>query len=242
MGMAKNEIVETEANPAGRVSIGMAQAVCNVLAIPLTQIIQQKYPNIELSLNYGTTDFLDQWLSSGQVDLAITYENTITDKNFCSTPLIKENLYLVIGAEQKSKVYQQLSKQESVTFKQLSEFEIILPHQNDPIVQMLNRYETQTGVRIWSKQNFGLLMTNLRYVTDGLGLMILPSSAIFHLEKTKQLNAIPIIQPELTRDVLLMNNAKRTSTIAMQVVGKTLMNIVKNAHSLGDWRGELLFN
>ncbi|MFT4810794.1 MAG: LysR family nitrogen assimilation transcriptional regulator [Paraglaciecola sp.] len=240
MGIAKSEIIDTQSNPSGRVSIGMAQAACNILAIPLTQAIQQNYPNIELTLNYGTTDFLNQWLSNGQIDLAITYDNTLVDKSFCSTPLIKENIYLVIGTEKKSNLYRQLMKLDSIEFKQLADFEIILPHQNDPLVQMLNRYETQTGVRIWRKQNFGLLMTNLRYVADGLGLMVLPSSAIFHLEKTKQLKAISITNPALTRDVLLLNNAKKTSSVAMQVVSNNVIALTKDAHSLGHWRGELL--
>jgi LysR family nitrogen assimilation transcriptional regulator len=241
MGMAKSEIIDTKSNPSGRISIGMAQAACNVLAIPLTQDIQQNYPNIELTLHYGTTDFLNQCLSNGQIDLAITYENSTSDKNFCSTPLIKENIYLVVGTEQTSELYIELNRQDSIEFKQLAEYEIILPHQNDPIVQMLNKYETQTGVRIWSKQNFGLLMTNLRYVTDGLGLMILPSSATFHLEKAKLLKSIPIVNPEITRDVVMLNNSKQTSSVAMQVVRKTVLSLTQNAHTLGDWRGKLLF-
>jgi LysR family nitrogen assimilation transcriptional regulator len=241
MSIAKSEIVDNEANPSGHISLGITQAACNVLAIPLTQAIQKNYPNVELTLQCGTTDFINQWLSSGQIDLAITYENTHLDKNFFSTPLIKENIYLVVGTEKKSNMYQELVKKDKIEFKQLTEFEIILPQQNDPIVQMLNRYETQTGVRIWGKPNFGLLMTNLRYVTDGFGLMLLPSSAVFHLEKAKQLKAISVINPELTRTVLLQNNTKKTSSLAMQVVSKTVLNLVKKAHSLGDWRGQLLF-
>ena len=240
MSMAKSEIIDTEANPSGHISIGMTQAACNVLAIPLTQTIQKNHPNVELTLHYGTTHSINQWLSNGQIDLAITYENTYSDKNFCSTPLIKEYIYLVVGIEKNSAMYQELVKQDRIVFEQLAEFEIILPHRDDPIVQMLNRYETQTGVRIWSKPNFGLLMTNLRYVTDGFGLMILPSSAIFHLEKTIQLKAIPIINPQITREVLLLNNTKKPSSIAMQMVSETIVALVKEAHSLGDWRGQLL--
>jgi LysR family nitrogen assimilation transcriptional regulator len=69
--------------------------------------------------------------------------------------------------------------------------------------------------------------------------MILPSSATFHLEKAKQVRAIPIIQPELTRNVVLLNNTKQTSSLAMQIVSKTVLELVRKAHSLGDWRGEL---
>lgn len=241
MGIAKSEIFDTESNPSGRISIGMAQAVCNVLAIPLSQAIQKSYPNIELTMHYGNPDFLNQCLSNGQIDLAITYEHTVLDKHFSSTPLIKENIYLVVGTLQVKESYQQLIMQDTIEFKQLADFEIILPNQNDPLVQMLNRYETQTGVRIWNKQNFGLLMTNLRYVTDGLGLMILPSSAVFHLEKSKQVKTITITHPEMSRDVLLVNNSKRPSCIAMQVVIKTILTLTEDAHSLGNWRGELLF-
>ena len=241
MGIAKTEIFDSESNPSGRISIGMAQAVCNVLAIPLSQAIQKSYPNIELTMHYGNPDFLNQCLSNGQIDLAITYEHTVLDKHFSSTPLIKENIYLVVGTLQVKESYQQLIMQDTIEFKQLADFEIILPNQNDPLVQMLNRYETKTGVRIWNKQNFGLLMTNLRYVTDGLGLMILPSSAVFHLEKSKQVKTIAITHPEMSRDVLLVNNSKRPSCIAMQMVIKTILTLTEDAHSLGNWRGELLF-
>ncbi|MBU3001791.1 LysR family transcriptional regulator [Paraglaciecola arctica] len=241
MAMAKSEIVETESNPSGRISVGMAQAVCNVLAIPLTQAIQNNYPNVELCLHYGTTDFLNQCLSNGQIDLAITYENTVTDKNFSSTPLIKENIYLVVGTEKNKEMYVQLCKRDHIEFKDLAAFEIILPSQTDPLVQMLNRYETQTGVRIWNKQNFGLLMTNLRYVTDGLGLMILPSSAVFHLEKANQVKTISITKPSLKRDVILVSNSKHPTSSAKQVVNNIIFELTKDAHSLGNWRGEILF-
>ena len=79
MAMAKSEIIDTETNPSGRISIGMAQAACNVLAIPLTQAIQTHYPNVELIVHCGTTDFLNQWLNNGQIDLAVTYENAAAE-------------------------------------------------------------------------------------------------------------------------------------------------------------------
>ena len=138
MGIAKSEIVDTESNPSGRISIGMAQAICNVIAIPLTKAIQQNYPNIELTLDYGSPDYLNQCLSNGQIDLAITYENTVSDKNFSCTPLIKEKIYLVVGIEQNTDSYGQLAKQDKIEFKQLAEFEIILPNQNDPLVHTVS--------------------------------------------------------------------------------------------------------
>jgi LysR family nitrogen assimilation transcriptional regulator len=239
MGIAKAEIINTKSNPSGQVSIGMAQAACNALAIPLTEFVQQHFPNIQLKLHYGTHDLLNQWLTDGHIDLAVSYENASYNKDFSVTPLIKENIYLVVAAHNNDR-YQSLVEQNSIEFKQLSKFEIILPDDKDPIVQMLNQHETQTGVRIWSKPNFGLLMTNLRYVTDGLGLMILPSSAIFHLEKSAQIKAINIVKPELNRDVILLNNTRHPKSISMQAVRKTVIELIKEAHSLGNWRGKLM--
>ena len=240
MDIAKTEVIHSESNPSGRIAIGMAQSVCNVLSIPLIELIQKEYPNVELTLYYGHTELLSQWLHTGEIDLSITYENSVTNRNFCVTPIIKEDIFLVVGSQSDNAKYQVLHHKEHIDFKELAKYEIIKPNAQDPLVQILNRYETQTRVSIWSKQNFGLLMTNLRYVTEGKGLMFLPSSATFHLEKAEKIKNITVKNPALVREVMLVSNSSRPSSVASQVVSEAVLSLSKQAHSLGHWRGELL--
>lgn len=242
MDLAKLEITDSKTHPAGPVSIGMAQAVCNVLAIPLLQEIEQRWPDLNMQLHCGSPQQLNALLRSGEIDLAVNYENTATDKEFIYQPLIRENIYLIVGTDTTKPEYQRLLGKTEIDFAELAKYEIVLPDKNDPLSMMLSRYENHTGITLNRKQNFGLLMTSLRFITAGNGIIILPSSAIFHLEKTQHVVAIKIVSPVMTREVSIVNTSARTSTRAMQAVSQAVKEITLSTHASNQWRGELLLN
>lgn len=241
MDSAKSDIIDSQQNPSGPLAIGLAQAVCNAMAIPLTQQIEALYPNIQLQIHSGTPEFLNHSLQQGEVDLVISYENTTNEKSFNMQPLLKEQIYLLVGKQPHDAKAREILARTSIDFAELANYEIVMPHQTDPISQLLTRYESKTGVTIKRKSNFGLLMTSLRYVTEGHGLIMLPSSAFFHLESAGQINAIPIVNPQITREVVLMHSTKRAMTFAMQSVMQLIKTITYASQRDKLWRGELLF-
>lgn len=237
--VAKTDIISNQKNPIGTVSIGMAQAVCNVLAIPLLEEVNIRYPNIKLQLQCASPDFLNKWLSNGEIDLAVSYENTFCERHFSQLRLIKEKIYLVVGSQNTKLEYKELLHKQQIRFEDIAHFEIVMPNEQDPLVQMLKRYEKETGIEIKRKQNYGLLMTSLRYVTDGLGLILLPSSAFFHLKKQSMINAIEIIEPNISRDVLLIHNTQHANSIAKQAIYDLVKEITLEANEDGRWQGNL---
>ncbi len=69
-------------------------------------------------------------------------------------------------------------------------------------------------------------MTGLRQVMQGEGVMILPTSAIFHLKESGLVSSLKITQPEMQRTVLAATNKsaktlsgprKRTETLVRNV-------------------------
>jgi LysR family nitrogen assimilation transcriptional regulator len=50
---AQAELHQSISSPSGKVSIGFAQPICNILAVPLMTCLEKEFPNIELSIYTG---------------------------------------------------------------------------------------------------------------------------------------------------------------------------------------------
>ena len=242
LNQAKLEIINIEKNPSGVVTLGMTPAIGNIISIPLITELQNRYPNIDLQLTTATSSNLMQCLLNHNIDIALTYASNGNFGNVISRPLIEEELYLVIGKNTLSTEYKKLFSYHQITFEELSSFEITSPNKTDSLTSLLHQCELETGIKLRFIPGFGQLMSTLRYVMEGRGAMIAPSSAIHHLESTGSVKAIKITNPELLRHVVANTHVERPTTRAMKIVLDEVESIVKKMHNKGVWRGKLPFD
>ncbi len=80
-------------------------------------------------------------------------------------------------------------------------------------------------------------MTTLRYVSDGYGMLLSPSSSFYHLEKTDQVHALEIVEPCMKRDVYITRAANRPRTSLMRAVIPLIYEVVQQEQQAGHWRG-----
>lgn len=242
MSLAKNEIKDIDKKPCGSVSIGMTQAICNVLSAALIAEIEMRFPGIELQLITTHSSNLPKWLKMGEVDLVLTYEEHTTSEHIQTIPLFKENLYLVASTSSlgQDKKYQALLQRQTISFTELAEYQVVVPNQKDALTDLLHKYEAKTGILLQYRATHGQLMTTLRYITERNELFILPSSAVFHLEESGQVKSLLITDPQVTRDVVVMTSKERPVTKAMQVVQSVIADVTKKANIKNQWRGDLL--
>ncbi|WP_342807077.1 LysR family transcriptional regulator [Alteromonas sp. M12] len=237
---AKIELQQLISNRSGTVRVGMLPSIGNVLSMPLIAEINRFHPHIKLEISTGPSYAVKEWLKTNQLDIALTYEQEI-DQNFMTTyPLIEEYMYLVVGSNDSAANYQQLLNRDTVNFWELSQFELLTPGLKDALGQLINTYELTTGVALkHNKAYSGQLMTGLRQVIQGEGLMILPSSAMYHLEESKVVKTLKIEQPEMTRLVLATTNkSMRISDASIQMLN-VIKTVTASEQSLAHWRGRL---
>ncbi|MDO6711546.1 LysR family transcriptional regulator [Aliiglaciecola sp. 2_MG-2023] len=237
---AKIELQQLISNRSGTVRVGMLPSIGNVLSMPLIAEINRFHPHIKLEISTGPSYAVKEWLKTNQLDIALTYEQEI-DQNFMTTfPLIEEYMYLVVGSNDSAANYQQLLNRDTVNFWELSQFELLTPGLKDALGQLINTYELTTGVALkHNKAYSGQLMTGLRQVIQGEGLMILPSSAMYHLEESKVVKTLKIEQPEMTRLVLATTNkGMRISDASIQMLN-VIKAVTASEQSLAHWRGRL---
>ena len=54
-------------------------------------------------------------------------------------------------------------------------------------------------------------MTTLRYMVDGHGVLLSPTSAFYHLQQANQIQAIEIVEPTLWREVWRILRGRSTA-------------------------------
>lgn len=240
MNLAKSAMQPFGAQKTGVVKVAMLPSIGNVLSMPLIEEVNQQGAKLKLEISTGPSYSVKGWLESKQVDIALTYEQDIDSRFMTVTPLINEDLHLVYSPNAISEEYDVLHGREQIAFWELSELPLLSPGTKDALGKLIAQYETSTGVSLkHDKAYSGQLMTGLRQVMQGEGVMILPSSAVFHLEEAGLLKSIKIVEPQMQRLVIAATN--KTSPLSDSVLRmlRIIQTTVKKEQALTHWRGSL---
>nr|WP_320136466.1 LysR family transcriptional regulator [uncultured Amphritea sp.] len=233
LNRAVSDISELEGSPKGKLVIVMNQAGVNLLAMPVSQVIENAFPNVELDLRMGLSYQVVEQLASGEADLAITYEEGADNKSISRELLIREDLYFT------TQLNDQNRELDTIRFKDLADYEIVTTSEKESLGRKIREYEKREGIELKKKMPYGQLLTSLRFVCEGHCNMILPSSAFFHLEQAGQLKALKIIEPAMTRNVYLaINHERPVRNITLKVI-ELIKQCAYQEHLTGNWRGEM---
>ncbi|MGK0501524.1 LysR family transcriptional regulator [uncultured Alteromonas sp.] len=239
---AKSELRELVGKTAGTVKVGMLPSIGNVLSMPLIAEVKQNHPKLKLEISTGPSYSVKGWLEGRQVDIALTYEQDVDPRFMTVSPLIRENLHLVMANQATSSEYSHLAGRESIPFWALSQFPLLSPGNKDALGKLIEHYEKATGVNLQHNLAYsGQLMTGLRQVMQGEGVMILPTSAIFHLEESGLVSTLKIVEPEMQRLVLAATNKTSPLNEAVLKMLKVIKQVVASEQALQHWRGSLAF-
>ncbi len=237
---AKADLQHLIAEQSGVVRVGMLASIGNVLSMSLLSEVKTSASKLKLDISTGPSYSVRGWLETNQVDIAITYEQDLDVNAMVCEPLIDEYMYLVVGINGQSDVYQAVKNRDKIKFWELSQFELLTPGERDALGQLIHQYEKITGVALRHNTAYsGQLMTGLRQLLQGEGAMILPSSAIFHLEESGLVKALKIEEPVMRRQVLMASNRSVSMSDANLKMREVIRRVTALEQEIGHWRGEL---
>ena len=242
MAQAKSDVHQFEHEPSGVLSIGMTQPIGNIISVPLLALVEQRFPKITLELHAGLSYNLSSQLRSGEIDLAISSPDGTDMSQMRQVKLLREKLFIAVGCDPKVSSHKMLNSSKTITFEALANHEVIVTGVRDSLGYVLRQYEQSTGIKLSHKPAFGQLMTTLRYVMDGHGILLAPTSAFFHLQDTNQIEAVEIIEPNLWRDVCITTDADRPQTALLNTVMSLIKEVAKTEWLAGRWQGELFID
>jgi LysR family transcriptional regulator, nitrogen assimilation regulatory protein len=213
--------------------LGVPPTVGDVLAGRLVERFSMQFPDVTLRIVPAFSGYLLDWLQRGDVDLAVMYAPERLP-HFRVEPLILENLFL-IGAARR-----QLSVHRAVPFASLAEDRLILPGPQHGLRILLEKQAKEQGLSLRIPIEADALQTLKDLALRDLGVTILPLASVYNELNAGSLTAAPLIDPSLSRKLILALPLARQTSNAVRQFAETLRAEVADMVQSGIWNGQLL--
>jgi len=224
--LTEAELTNKPASPAGEVTIGIPSGAAKVMSGELLATAREELPRISLKIVEGMTGFLEEWMGAGRFNMAILYRTV--DSPGPMTILAREELCLVVPPGEPP-------FDGTVRLANLHVFPLAIPMRNNNVRRSVADVVAQHGCTLEIRFEVDSLSTIIGMVMEGKAYSILAPSAIQKEVAQGQVRAVRIVDPVITRSVVLAVNPKDERTAAVSAVRALIPRVVRKLIDGGQW-------
>lgn len=201
----KEELSRARGGIVGRVAVGLPPSLARLLTVPLTREFKSSMPDAVLSITEGMSVVMQESLCQGRLDVVVLYDcRPSPEIEF--HPLGEQPLMLV-----QSNTY--FDESGPVTLDELADMPLVLPSRPNALRMLLEHEFSSRGREINIAVRADAISTIIDLVIAGIGVAILPSSAVQPaLQAQSNLTLRPIVEPNLKASVAWAVSSRRPMT------------------------------
>ena len=185
---ARAELTGSIDGVAGLVTVGLLPSTCDMIASPLVSAVAAHYPGIRVRITMGYAGDLQEWLETGELDVAILY-GVEREPHIRARPLLEEPLW-VVGPPSAN-----LRRQRPVSLASLKGKPMILPSGPRGIRTLVNQACAMSNLELEIVAETNAMSIQKSLVLGGHGLTILPPVAFAQELASKRVTAAPLVDP-----------------------------------------------
>jgi LysR family nitrogen assimilation transcriptional regulator len=232
LDMLPRLIGPTSQTVSGRVVIGLPTSASAVMAVPLLKAALARYPQIRIHLIESLSGYLQEWIEEGRLDLAVVY-NPSPHSGIRVDPILTEDLWIV-GAAGSLPL-----EKGSITLGDLPRYPLLLPGATHSHRRLVEGIAAGYGVRLDLVAEVDSLSVQKQMVAAGSIFTILPRGAIHEQLVSGILEAVPIVEPTISRLVTLATSLSRSDNQACNVMARLVLEVGRGLVSKSIWHGRL---
>jgi DNA-binding transcriptional LysR family regulator len=210
----------------GTVRLAVLSSLSRLILTPLLEEVTSRFPNVEMRVREGLTDHVEEWLMTGRVDLGLLYADHSSlrrDGKF----FMSADLYLV-GAKNNSAL-----SRPSVPLKKAAALPMILPAPPNRWRLTIEDACASRSISLLVAHEFDSVETIKDLLQTSPRYSILPLHAIREELKAGVLQASRVVQPSITREVILVPTPQRPMSRATVEVAAILQRQIQEQISSG---------
>jgi LysR family nitrogen assimilation transcriptional regulator len=228
---ALQEARSLQGRPMGLVSVGMPPSIGSILSVPTVMRVRSLYPEIQLQLTEGYSGHIQEWLLSGRLDIGVLYvPQRSPEANF--DRLANEQLYLLGSPEL---VRRHLGHTTSVDFVATLNLPLILPTRPHAIRRLLDEAAAKKHMEYNCPIEVNAFLAVRDLVLKGQGFTILPVSNGLQEIESGRLDAVRIVNPQLTQMVGLMTSTHHPPSFATTTVARVVQDLAREMVNTSAW-------
>lgn len=226
---ARRAINALGATPSGRVVIGMPPSVGAVLTAALVRQFRAQFPKVSLGVMEGFSGHVLEWLMTGRIDVAVLY-NAPRTSSLLTDPLVTDELFLLGPADDPAD-----AGSGDVPAARLAQLPLILPSRPHGLRVLVDDALAQIGLLPNVQVEIDAMPSTLSLVESGIGYTILSYSCVHHLIEAKRIRKWSIVQPALTRSLVVATSTQRPVTKAARALVGFVRRQLDSLVSEGRW-------
>lgn len=218
---AQNDIRECANVTSGVIKVGVTPMVSQIITGPLASKIKLDHPFIKLQVLEGLSSTISEWITCGEVDLAVMYKppSQFKDSND-HTILLEEPLCLICGDKNRR-------TEKSLIFSDATQMPLVLPSRVNGMRRFLDSLATQNNSKLNVIQEIDSYSSMLSMTRCGGAVTILPMHSVQDEIEAGFLTATPITKPSISAYLSLYVAHTSPMRRANHAVVKTIENIMK---------------
>jgi len=228
---AKTAIQAMGASPVGQVTIGIPSSIATVLAIELVQEFRRAFPNVSLKVMEGNNGHLLEWLTTARLDVAVLYDTpNLKGKTLRTDPILSDELFLIGSPKDPSRI-----GNGPVRAAHLAEIPLVLPSRPHGIRILVDEAMDHNGLRANVQMEIDAMHSMIALAESGLGYTVLSYSSVRDLVIAKRVRIWRIIDPVITRSLVITTTNQRPSTKPARDLTRIFQELIKSQVRDGRW-------
>ncbi len=217
----------------GTVTLAVPPSVGLILLAPLLSQIRADHPRIRMRVLEGFSGHVAEWLAAGKVDLAVLYK-TRSSALLDAEHLLFEDMYLISSPQ-----VARIGQDDGVQLADIAGVELALPGPPHGLRIMVDEASARAQVPLTVAMELETLPTICDLVAAGTIRTILPLTAVQHDLTSGRLIAQKIIDPIISRELILAHAPHRAAAPVTKAVVRLIRSHINRLVRSGLWVGRI---
>jgi len=232
----RRDVAHAGALPGGPVSVGMPTSAANVLAGPLIAAVQQRYPDIQLSLVESLSGHLRELVGNGRLEMSLLFEPAPPPgaaareggdlPHIHRVPLVEEELFLLSATPAPGARGGRVSLEDAAAMRLANITR-----------QLIDQVFAARGLATQVMAELDSLSTIQAIVERGQAATILSLSSLVGAGARDRLSALSVGAPPILRRLSLCSPDIVAMGSAAESVAALIPELVRDIVAAGGWPG-----
>ena len=222
---------QAESGPAGTVTIGLPWSVTALLGLALLREVRARLKLVRLEIVEGPASLLANLLADGKIEIAALFSDTVAS-GLVMRQVLTEPLFFVGPVNS-------LAGKSSISIDEMAAYPLILTSRPNMVRELLERRWLAGGLRYEVSAEINSPPLLLNAVKAGFGYAVVPASGLEQAIQNREIDAIELEGPELSRTVFIGTSRLFSFSPAVEQVGEILREVMEAAVTEGRWNARL---